>query len=121
MKKYGLLGRIFLFFMIPALCATALCAPAHSAEPVAECEIQEISRGTHVVSFSWELHVHSEKAWDVCDMTIAFFDGRGKEIHTVRERMKLNTGNNTFSGFEVMDTKTWDRIKKTVTTLDCVF
>ena len=94
MKKHGVLVLLFLFLFIPGLCA----------EPVVECRIQKISNRTHVVSFSWEVSVYSEKKWEVCDLAISFLDENGDEIHIVHDRLKLNIGNNSFKGIEICET-----------------
>ncbi len=108
------------FILSLFLVAFAVVSVSH-AKPVVESEIIEISKHKLLVTFAWKVTVRSEKAWDVCDLTISFRDGGGKEIYAVNDRLKIKAGANSFAGHEICDIETWDRIKKYVTKLDCVF
>ena len=91
------------------------------AEPKVTCEVTLISKHSLLVNFSWLVTVYSDKNWDGCDLKISFRDKAGKEIHLVREVIKLKVGNNEYSGNDICDAETWKLIEKRVTTLDCLF
>ena len=110
-------------------CKTAVClffallfleAPL-GAEPKVNCEVNLISKHSLLVNFSWRVTVYSDKSWDGCDLKISFRDKAGKEIHLVREAIKVKVGNNEYSGSDICDAEIWGLIEKRVTTLDCVF
>ena len=106
---------IFCFILI------FLMASAANAKPTVKCNINKIAQHKLLVTFTWEITVYSDKNWQVCELVISFRDGKGDEIYTVQDRLKLKIGPNSFMGHEICDTKIWGRIKKYVTTLDCVF
>jgi hypothetical protein len=91
------------------------------AEPKVNCEVIVISKHSLLVNFSWRVTVYSDKSWDGCDLKISFRDKAGKEIHLVREVIKLKVGNNEYSGNDICDAEAWQRTEKRVTTLDCIF
>jgi len=74
-----------------------------------------------LVTFSWHVNIQSDKAWDGCDLKISFRDGKGEEVHVLKETITLKVGRNTFSGTEICPVEAWKRVVKYVTTLDCVF
>jgi hypothetical protein len=92
-----------------------------SAEPKVNCEVTLISKHSLLVNFSWRVTVYADKSWDGCDLKISFRDKAGKEIHLVREVIKLKVGNNEYSGNDICDAETWKLIEKRITTLDCLF
>ena len=94
---------------------------AVSAKITAKCTIEKITQHKLLVTFSWEVTVYSDKNWDACDLTISFHDIRGHEIHSISERIELKTGKNIFEGHEIVHTDVWERIRKHVATIDCVF
>jgi hypothetical protein len=112
------LSDVFLFLAGIALFWSA--SPLH-AKPKVECEIKKIAEHSLLVTFSWQVSVNSDKAWDGCDLKISFRDGKGQEIYTVKETIALKVGQNAFSGTEVCQADIWKRVAKYVTTLDCVF
>lgn len=91
------------------------------AGPKVDCEVTLISKHSLLVNFSWRVTVYSDKSWDGCDLKISFRDKAGKEIHLVREVIKLAVGNNEYSGNDICDAETWKFIEKRITTLDCLF
>ena len=111
MKKIFIFCFLLFFLMVPALVAG----------PIVDCDVKKISQHELLVTFSWEVTVQSDKDWDVCDLTISFHDGEGHEIYAVFDRLEIKIGSNYFSGHEICSTKTWNRIEKYLTTLDCVF
>lgn len=112
MKKTCLLGLVLAFL---------LASSPLGAQPKVKCEINKISQHQLLVNFSWKVTVYSNKAWDGCDLKISFRDKAGKEIHLIRDVLKLKVGNNEYSGSDICDTDTWKRIDKYVTSLDCLF
>ena len=92
-----------------------------AAGPKVNCDVTLISKHSLLVTFSWRVTVYSDKSWDGCDLKISFRDKAGKEIHLVREVIKLKIGNNEYSGNDICDADTWQHIEKRITTLDCLF
>lgn len=80
-----------------------------------------MSEHTLLVTFAWKANITSDKAWDACDFSISFLDGKGSEIYVVRERLNLKVGGNVFEGSGICNRTIWQRIRKYITTLDCVF
>jgi hypothetical protein len=91
------------------------------AKPVIECEVKKVVQHKLLVTFAWKASITSDKGWDACDLSISFLDGKGKEVYVVRERVKLKAGKNTFEGNEICGSNIWQRMRKYLTTLDCVF
>lgn len=98
-------------------------SPAFPADagPKVTCEVRVVARHTSLVTFTWDLRVESERAWDACDVIISFVDDKGREVHSLRETVRIKTGRSTFSGHDVCDSGVWDRIARYVTTFDCLF
>jgi hypothetical protein len=92
-----------------------------SAGPKVSCEVSVVSRHTALVTFTWDVKVASEKAWDACDLFISFQNDKGQEIYSVRQTIGVRIGQSSFSGTEICDSDVWKRVKKYVATLDCVF
>ncbi|MGD2127543.1 MAG: hypothetical protein PVG99_15805 [Desulfobacteraceae bacterium] len=111
MKKRWVL--VFLVFF--------LLSPAAYAKPTVTCDVQRVGQHELLVTFSWHVTISTDKAWDACDLKISFQDQKGHEVYAVYDLLKLNVGTNTFSGYEICDKEIWKRIKKYVTTLDCIF
>ena len=103
-----------------ALACFCLNGPLH-AKPKITPEIREVARHQMLVTFAWDVTIHSDRAWDGCDLKITFHDGKGKEIYAVKETIALKVGRNSFSGTEICSIDVWTRVAKYVTTLDCVF
>jgi hypothetical protein len=101
--------------------ALLLLASTATAKPTIMCDVKLVTQHESLVTFSWEASIASDKHWDVCELIISFQDSEGHEIHAVRERLKIEAGNSSFSGIEICDAKIWKRMKKYVATLDCVF
>lgn len=105
-------------------CALFFClliaAPAQG-RLTAKCEVKVVSQHPNLVTFTWEGSVESDKNWEACDLVISFLDAEGKQIHEVRETIRVRAGRNTISGFDICEAQIWKRIKKYVTRLDCVF
>ena len=95
-------------------------APLRSETKV-KFEITKIAQHPLLVNFSWRVNIYSDKSWDGCDLKISFLDKSGKEIHLIREVVKLRVGNNEYSGTDICDANTWKHTEKRVATLDCVF
>jgi hypothetical protein len=112
------LNGVFLFLVGIACLWTV--SPVH-AKPKVECEIKKIAEHSLLVTFSWQVSVNSDKAWDACDLKISFRDSKGLEIYTLKETIALKVGQNAFSGTEICHADIWKRVVKYVTTLDCVF
>jgi hypothetical protein len=112
------LSDVFLFLAGLAFLWTAF--PLY-AKPKVECEIKKVAEHSLLVTFSWQVSVNSDKAWDGCDLKISFRDSKGQEIFTVKDTIALKVGQNAFSGTEVCQADIWKRVAKYVTTLDCVF
>ena len=91
------------------------------AKPRVTCRIKEVKRHQMLVTYEWTLSIDSDKAWDVCEMTIIFLDRKGKELFRIQENLKLKIGRNDFTGNDICDNNIWKRIDKYVTTLDCIF
>ena len=91
------------------------------AKPKITYEIKEIAKHQMLVTFSWQVNIQSDKAWDGCDLKISFRDSKGEEVYAVKETIALKVGQNSFSGTEICPTDVWKRVVKYVTTLDCVF
>ena len=98
-----------------------LLAPQLQAKPKVVCEIKKVAQHKLLVTFAWKATITSDKAWDACEMSISFVDGKGKEVYIVRETLKLKVGSNTFDGNEICDRDIWQRMRKYITSLDCVF
>ena len=110
---------------IPALFLAALAcfwvsAPLN-AKPKITPEINEIARHQTLVTFSWDVTIHSDKIWEGCDLKITFHDAKGKEVYAIKETVALKVGRSSFSGIEICSIDIWKRVAKYVTTLDCVF
>ena len=116
-RENRLVKKVFIFsiFMI------ILTAAAVSAKITAHCTVEKIAQHKLLVTFAWEATVHADKGWDACDLKISFHDARGKEIHSVTERIALKKGKNIFEGHEIVRAFIWERIRKYTTTIDCVF
>ena len=91
------------------------------AKPTVTCTIKTITQHNLLVMFSWEVLIHSDKNWDVCDLAITFHDSQGQEVYAVHDRLKVKIGANTFKGDDICETKLWKRIRRYVAKLDCVF
>ena len=111
MKKAILFGLLF---------AMASAASA-MAEPAVQYDVKKIRQHDLVVTFSWKVTVVSDKTHDACDLKISFKDERGQEIYLVRETLRLIPGPNIFEGHEICRSELWERITRSVATLDCVF
>lgn len=108
------------FLLLVGIACLSTVSPLH-AKPRVECEIKKIAEHSLLVTFSWQVSVNSDKAWDGCDLKISFRDSRGAEIYAVKETIALKVGRNAFSGTEICRADIWKRVVKYVTTLDCVF
>ena len=97
--------------------------PADSSEaaPKVSCEVEVVAQHPTLVTFTWSVNVSSEKAWDACDLTISFQNGKGQEVHAVRQTIGVRAGKSSFSGTDICDRGIWKEVKKYVATLDCVF
>lgn len=106
-----------------ALCILFVLSMAISvhAEPKVSCEVKKVRQHDLLVTFLWNVSVVSEKKHDACDLSISFQDGQGQEIFVVKETLEVKAGSNAFEGHEICDIETWQRIKKYVAKLDCVF
>lgn len=91
------------------------------AEPTVRYDVKKISQYDLLVTFSWRVNIVSDKIHDACDLKISFKDDRGREIYLVRETLKLKVGSNAFEGHEICNSEVWERITRSVATLDCVF
>ncbi|MFZ7111705.1 MAG: hypothetical protein ACOWYE_08475 [Desulfatiglandales bacterium] len=91
------------------------------AGPVVSCEVKKVREHDLLMTFVWDVSVVSEKHYDACDLSISFQDGQGREILIVKETIEIKAGSNAFEGHEICDIETWQRIKKYVAKLDCVF
>ena len=91
------------------------------AEPKVSCEVKKVRQHDLLVTFLWNVSVVSEKKHDACDLSISFHDGQGLEIFTLKETLALKAGSNAFEGHEICDIETWQRIRKYIAKLDCVF
>lgn len=98
-----------------------MLASAANAKPKVTAEVQVVARHEHLVTFSWDVKVVSERAWDACDLIISFQDQQGQELYVVKQTLTLKEGSSKFSGYEICETEKWKRIRKYVATLDCVF
>ncbi|MFC1579599.1 hypothetical protein ACFL4N_01660 [Thermodesulfobacteriota bacterium] len=105
-----LTGLCFFLFILPL-----------QAKPVVECEVKKVVQHKLLVTFAWKAKITSDKGWDACDLSISFLDGKGREVYEIRERLNLKVGDNTFEGNEICDSAIWQRMRKYITTLDCVF
>lgn len=92
-----------------------------NAKPKVTCEVKVVARHPSLVTFTWDVRVESERAWDACDLIISFEDEKGREVHSLRETLSIKAGRSTFSGHDVCDSDVWKRITRYVTTFDCVF
>jgi len=97
-----------------------LAPPAH-AKPRISCEVQKVAQHKLLVTFAWKANITSDKGWDACDLSISFLDAKGSEVYVVRERLSIKVGENAFEGSGICDRAIWERIRKYITTLDCVF
>jgi hypothetical protein len=111
MARTTVLAILFFFLLIPPL----------YAKPVVECEVKKVAQHKLLVTFAWKAVITSDKNWDACDLTISFLDSRGREVYVIRERVHLKVGKNAFEGNEICDSEIWRRMRKYITTLDCVF
>ena len=111
------MARIVLLTMLLFLVGTPL---AH-AKPVVECEVKKVVQHKLLVTFAWKATITSDKSWDACDLSISFLDGKGREVYIIREQLNLKVGKNNFEGNEICDSDIWQRMRKYITTLDCVF
>ena len=91
------------------------------AKPQVTCTVKKVSQHEKLVTFIWELTVTSDKKWDACDLNISFLDAKGQELYRISERMKILEGEHFFSGHDICDRNLWNRIRKYLTTFDCVF
>lgn len=107
-------------FFLAAFACFCVNAPLH-AKPKITPEIREVARHQMLVTFSWDVTIQSDKAWDGCDLKIVFHDAKGNELYAVKETIALKIGSNSFSGTEICSVSIWERRARTVTTLDCVF
>ena len=107
------------------LLLTLLCfllfAPSAHGKPKIACEVKKVAQHKLLVTFAWKANITSDKAWDACDLSISFLDAKGSEVYVVRERLNLKVGENAFEGSGICDRAIWQRIRKYITTLDCVF
>lgn len=106
--------------LLTILCLFLLIAPVYP-RPVVECEVKKVVQHKLLVTFAWKAAITSDKDWDACDLSISFLDGKGREVYTIRERINLKVGPNAFEGNEICDAEVWQRMRKYITTLDCVF
>ena len=99
------------------------CHPASTlnAKPKVSCDVKVVASHPALVTFTWDVKVTSDRSWDACDLIISFEDEKGREIHSLRETLAIKTGSSHFSGHDVCDAEVWRRIRKYVTTFDCVF
>ena len=111
MARIILLMLLFFFLLAP---------PAH-AKPRVTCEVQKVAQHKLLVTFAWKANITSDKVWDACDLSISFLDAKGSEVYVVRERLNLKVGENAFEGNGICERSIWQRIRKYITTLDCVF
>lgn len=111
------IARVLLLFLAIA------CHPALTlnAKPKVSCDVKVVANHPALVTFTWDVRVESDRSWDACDLIISFEDEKGREIHSLRETLAIKTGSSHFSGHDVCDAEVWRRIRKYVTTFDCVF
>ena len=112
--------RRSMLYMITVFVSLVMIAPLQ-AKPKVTYEIKEVAKHERLVTFSWHVTIQSDKTWDGCDLKISFRDSNGEEVYTVKETIALKIGQNIFSGTEICPTDVWERVVKSVTTLDCVF
>ncbi len=96
-------------------------AASVKAEPSVQYDVKKIRQHDLLVTFSWKVTVVSDKTHDACGLKISFKDSRGREIYLVRETLRLKSGPNTFEDHEICRSEIWERITRSVATLDCVF
>jgi hypothetical protein len=106
--------------LLTGLCFFLLTLPLQ-AKPVVECEVEKVAQHKLLVTFAWKATITSDKGWDACDLSISFLDGKGREVYRIQERLNLKVGKNSFEGDEICDSAIWQRMRKYITTLDCVF
>jgi len=106
--------------LLTGLCFFLLILPLH-AKPVVECEVKKVAQHKLLVTFAWKATITSDKGWDACDLSISFLDGKGREVYKIHERLNLKVGKNNLEGNEICDSAIWQRMRKYITTLDCVF
>lgn len=111
MKKTMIFGLLFIIFT----------AASAIAEPTVHYDVKKMRQHDLLVTFMWKVTVVSDKTHDACDLKISFKDERGREIYLVRDTLKLKVGSNVFEGHEICNLEIWERIAKTVATLDCIF
>ncbi|MBN2059287.1 MAG: hypothetical protein JW882_02620 [Deltaproteobacteria bacterium] len=107
--------------IITVLFVCMIIAPFANAKLDVKCEITEISTHELLVTLGWKVTVQSDKSWDACDLVISFLDDKGEELFVIRETRKVKAGNNSFSGSEICDSRIWKRVRKYVTSFDCIF
>jgi len=98
-----------------------LIAPASEAKLKVKCDVKEISRHQLLVTLSWDVTVHSDKEWDACDLIITLRDNDDNALYTIKERLELKVGMNSFTGHEICEIRIWQRTTNYVAKLDCVF
>lgn len=91
------------------------------AKPTVKSDVFKVSEHQLLVTFGWRVSIFSDKAREGCDLRISFQDGKGQEIHFVKEILKLKVGQNEFSGTDICSRDIWKRAVKYVTSLDCQF
>lgn len=106
--------------LLTLLCSFVFTHPAH-AKPRITCEVKVVARHKLLVTFAWKANITSDKVWQACDLSISFQDAKGKELYVVRKRLNLKVGKNVFEDEGICDRAVWQRIRKYVTTLDCIF
>ena len=107
--------------VIAGLLIFLITAPSAGAKLIVKCEVNEVSSHELLVTLGWKVTVQSDKSWDACDLVISFLDEDGKEIFVIKETKKVRSGSNSFSGSEICDSQTWNRVRKYVTSFDCIF
>jgi hypothetical protein len=107
-------------FLVGGLILVFIAAPLYG-EPKAQCQIREISQHETLVTFSWELSAYSERKHKACIVSISFRDGEGRELFCVTQTLDFKQGNNAFEGLEVCQRRDWERVKKYVTEINCMF
>jgi 3',5'-cyclic AMP phosphodiesterase CpdA len=107
--------------LLLSLAAAWFPASTLNAKPKVTCEVKVVANHPALVTFTWDVRVESDRSWDACDLIISFEDEKGREIYSLRETHSIGTGSSHFSGHEVCDAEIWKRVRKYVTTFDCVF
>ena len=107
--------------LLLALSARFLISSLGDAKPTVKCDVFKVSEHQLLVTFEWRVSIFSDKAWDGCDLRISFRDDKDREVHLVKEVLKLKLGQNEFSGEDICNRDVWKRVAKYMTTLDCQF